>query len=75
MTYPQFGPEVTTTLTTDTGMNTETTARYIGCTAAAMRLWRRTGQGPLYYKLGKLVRYRKNDIDDWLARHAVDANR
>jgi len=49
-------------------MDYQAAARYIGCSSSALRQWKRLGKGPSYYKLGKLVRYRKVDLDDWLAR-------
>lgn len=28
--------------------------------------WRQTNRGPAYLKVGRLVRYRESDIQDWL---------
>jgi predicted DNA-binding transcriptional regulator AlpA len=34
---------------------------------AALRKWRVMNRGPQFLKIGSLVRYRQNDVDDWLA--------
>ena len=31
--------------------------------------WRRNGTGPDYIKVGRLIRYRRSDIDSWLAEN------
>jgi predicted DNA-binding transcriptional regulator AlpA len=42
-------------------------ARYVGVSAAVMRLWRSRGEGPRHFKAGeKLVRYRRSDLDTWI---------
>ena len=33
----------------------------------SVRRWRREGRGPIYRKLGKTVRYRPEDLADFLA--------
>ena len=45
-------------------------AEMIGCSVALMRKWRTLGIGPAYVKVGRLVRYRRADIESFL-----DANR
>ncbi len=37
-----------------------------------LRRTRRERRGPRYLKVGKLVRYRKSDIEAYLAAHAVE---
>jgi excisionase family DNA binding protein len=50
--------------------NTFTTgaaARYLGVSAATLRLWRANNEGPKYFRAGdRLVRYRKVDLDRWI---------
>ena len=41
-------------------------ADYVGCSVAALRTWKRQGRGPKYFRLGKLLRYRKADLDEWI---------
>ena len=56
----------------ETAMDYRSAAKYIGCSPSALRQWKRLGTGPSYYKLGKLVRYRKGDLDKWLGERLVD---
>lgn len=41
-------------------------AAQLGVTIACLRRWRRVGEGPVYAKLGRLVRYRQQDIDEFV---------
>jgi predicted DNA-binding transcriptional regulator AlpA len=41
---------------------------------ACLRRWRLHGEGPLYVKMGPLVRYRPKDIEDWLAALPTGGN-
>jgi excisionase family DNA binding protein len=34
---------------------------------ASLRRWRLEGRGPRFIKVGSLVRYRPEDLDEWLA--------
>ena len=43
-----------------------------GFTIPYLRRTRRERRGPRYLKVGKLVRYRKSDIEAYLAAHQVD---
>lgn len=44
-------------------------ARYLGVTEAALRLWREKGGGPPFFKAGpRLIRYRRTDLDRWIAK-------
>lgn len=45
-------------------------AVYLGCSQASMRLKRRLKNGPRYYRVGRLIRYRKRDLDEWIAAHS-----
>jgi excisionase family DNA binding protein len=31
--------------------------------------WRQTNQGPPAYRIGKHLRYRRSEVDQWLAEH------
>ena len=42
------------------------TAAYLGSSVSALSQYRALGIGPLYFKIGKMVRYRISDIDKWL---------
>ena len=50
------------TTTTDTGG----AAELIGVTAETLRNWRYRGDGPVFLKVGRRVRYRLSDIADYL---------
>ncbi len=50
-----------------TALSERESARYIGISAAVLRLWRSQEKGPRYFRAGeKLVRYRKSDLDLWI---------
>jgi predicted DNA-binding transcriptional regulator AlpA len=43
-----------------------------GFTVPYLRRARREKRGPRFLKLGKLVRYRRSDIEAYLSAHAVE---
>jgi hypothetical protein len=47
-------------------------ATVLGVSVALLRKWRRTGGGPLYVRLGKLVRYRLSDLQRFVDSCTVD---
>lgn len=49
-------------------LTTKQVATLLGCTEAGLELWRKTEQGPAYLKLGRLIRYRQEDVEDWLRK-------
>jgi excisionase family DNA binding protein len=32
--------------------------------------WRSSGQGPSFIRVGRVIRYRKSDVEDWLNKQA-----
>ena len=42
-------------------------ANYLNVSVAAVRKWRGQGRGPAFCKLGSLVRYKREDVDQWLS--------
>lgn len=57
---------------TDERLFTETvTAEFLGVTLASLRKWRWERKGPAFIKIGRLVRYRKEDLEAWLDRQTV----
>lgn len=47
-------------------------AELLRVAVGTLERWRRTGRGPKFIKLyGKGVRYRRRDLDEWLANHAT----
>lgn len=56
-------------------MDSRQAGQYLGCSAASLRLWRATGKGPRYFRVGRLVRYRRADLDAWTQEHSVAPER
>jgi hypothetical protein len=50
--------------------NEKEAAIVLGCSVAALRKWRLLRKGPIYCKIGRLVRYAEADLAEYL-----DANR
>jgi hypothetical protein len=57
--------------------NTQDAAEYIGMSVMFLRMGRMEGArknrtpGPAYHKLGKSIRYRIEDLENWLSEHRV----
>jgi predicted DNA-binding transcriptional regulator AlpA len=49
--------------------NTKQAAFYLGLSTQYLEIARHKGHGPQYIKLAKAVRYRVDDLDDWMADH------
>jgi excisionase family DNA binding protein len=47
-------------------------SEYLGISQAALRTWKRRGKGPTFFRAGKLLRYRKYDLDAWIEEQLVD---
>ena len=48
-------------------LNEREAGKYLGVSAAVLRLWRAESKGPRYFRAGeKLVRYRRSDLDSWI---------
>jgi hypothetical protein len=45
-------------------------ARQLGVSLSTLRVWRRRGEGPRHAKLGRLVRYRPDDVLTFLEEHS-----
>ena len=48
-------------------LNTREAADYVRLGKPTMERFRISGEGPVFVKLGGAVRYRKADLEDWLA--------
>jgi excisionase family DNA binding protein len=46
-------------------------ARYLALSRAYLRQARGHGRGPAYFKIGRTVRYRTDDLHAWLQAHRV----
>jgi hypothetical protein len=53
-------------------LNEKQTSRVLGCSVAALRKWRLFGNGPVFVKIGRLVRYREADLDAFITAHRVE---
>jgi predicted DNA-binding transcriptional regulator AlpA len=52
--------------------NERQAGRYVGVSAAVLRLWRTQSRGPRFFKAGsKLIRYRRTDLDAWIESRLV----
>lgn len=51
----------------ETLLNVEALGEYLGISPHTIRIWRMEGTGPRAFKInGRLVRWRKTDVDAWL---------
>ena len=48
-------------------MTEDEVAKRLNVSVASLRRWRLLGKGPVFIKVGSLVRYRAEDLDSWLA--------
>jgi predicted DNA-binding transcriptional regulator AlpA len=44
-------------------------AKRLNVSRSTLQAWRYTGRGPRWIKLGRLIRYRVRNIDDYLEAH------
>ncbi|MDA0711265.1 MAG: helix-turn-helix domain-containing protein [bacterium] len=48
--------------------NNDTAAAYLGCTPGTLRVWVSKRRVP-FVRVGRLVRFRKSDLDKWLDKN------
>ncbi|WDI31849.1 helix-turn-helix domain-containing protein [Hyphococcus flavus] len=60
-------------LTKKDRLNNEEAAKYLGLKAATLNKWRVYGEGPPFIKVGRLVRYRRVDLDAYLSGRLVQS--
>lgn len=48
-------------------LDTERVAKVCGLSEVTLRRWRMTGEGPRFIRLGRAIRYRRADLDAYLA--------
>ncbi len=56
-----------------TVVDTEGAAEHVGLATNTLEKMRVSGQGPRYCKLGRAVRYRVSDLEDYLAERVVQS--
>lgn len=54
-------------------LNTQGAANYLGLAESTLEKARVSGTGPKYLKLGRAVRYRIADLNEWLAERVVSS--
>lgn len=47
------------------------TAKYLNISKKSLQRWRFNRQGPPYVKLIKTIRYRREDLDQWMKERIV----
>ncbi len=57
-----------TSTSSDTLLSTAQLAGELGVTAGTLRNWRTAGRGPRGARIGGRVRYRRADVDTWIAQ-------
>ena len=50
---------------------TDVAASYLGLSKRYLEKLRLTGNGPIFIKIGRSVRYRQSDLNAFLERHAI----
>jgi len=51
------------------GMREREAAVYIGVAPKTLANWRSAGKGPRFYKLGRMIVYRREDLDRYFDEH------
>lgn len=49
-------------------------AKYLETSVSALSQYRALGIGPVYLKIGRMVRYRLSDVNEWLRQKASRKN-
>jgi hypothetical protein len=52
-------------------LDTKEAAIYLGLSTQFLEIGRSKGYGPRYHKMAKAVRYRRADLDAWMAQYCV----
>jgi predicted DNA-binding transcriptional regulator AlpA len=58
---------------TETLLTTPTVAELTGLSQVTLRRWRSTGSGPRFVRLGRAVRYRPDDITDFVSARTYES--
>lgn len=67
MTSTQADPESLVRLMTPRELSS-----YLGVPSGTLANWRYQGYGPPFVKVGRQVRYRSDDLDNWLRANGSD---
>jgi excisionase family DNA binding protein len=50
----------------ENALNERQAAKYLGVSPGTLRLWRAENRSPRFFRAGKLIRYRRADLDSWI---------
>jgi excisionase family DNA binding protein len=56
-------------------ISTAQAAEFLGVSDGTLRYWRYMDQGPRSFRVGRHVKYRREDIDSWLESQLVSTSR
>jgi Helix-turn-helix domain len=56
-------------------LDTEAASALLGCSPAALAKFRTERRGPAYVRVGKLIRYRRQDLVRWVRSQRVSPER
>jgi len=56
-------------------LKTEAAAHFLSMSPGTLRWWRSVGKGPPFTKCGTAVRYRAEDLEDWISSRLVRPER
>lgn len=59
----------------DNLLGTQGAAQICGVPVATMRYWRYMNAGPVSFKVGRSVRYRRVDLEAWLESQRLNTSR
>jgi len=51
-------------------LNTAEAARILNLKTGTLEVWRVYGRGPVFYRFGRAIRYRREDLEQWAAQRA-----
>ncbi len=52
-------------------MTVEQAAKYLGLAVSTLNKWRCLGEGPIFIKMGRAVRYRQKDLETYIKGHSL----
>lgn len=58
---------------TDNLLDTHAAAALIGVSPRTVETWRVRGSGPRFVRVGRLARYRRADLDAWIAERVRES--
>lgn len=53
----------------------EEAAELLGILPGTLTLWRATKKGPTFYKIGKVIKYKVSDIEEFISSKKVEMGR